>query len=192
MTDSFPLSTELLLASTSGDPLASEQLFVSLYDELRKLAKKYLREEGSEVRLSSTDLVHEAYLRMVRQKEVDWKGRTHFFAIGARQMRRILVDQARARSRQKRGGRGRRVQLLEDLQLSIRDEDQVLALDEILGKLEVQNPRFSRIVELRFFGGMTVEEVSEVLQVSKRTVEADWTFIRAWLRKELAEAEGHL
>lgn len=186
MNDGRDVTTELLLAATSGDGPASEKLFMAVYDELKNLAKRYLRDESPLQMLSSTDLVHEAYLRMVRQKEVDWKGRTHFFAIGARQMRRILVDQARARHRVKRGGQYKRVELLDDLQISVKDDEQVVALDDILTKLENQNERFARIVEMRFFGGMTVEEVAQALSVSKRTVEADWTFIRAWLRKELA------
>ena len=135
--------------------------------------------------LQPTELVHEAYIRLVGQTRVDWKGRTHFFAVGAQAMRRILVDRARARKAEKRGGSRVRVALRENDALSMRRDEDVLVLDEALNKLEALDPRQAKIVELRFFGGLTAKEIGEVIGVSRVTVQTEWRIIRAWLRKEL-------
>lgn len=180
-------ATQLVNQSAAGDRAASERLFVLLYDDFRRLAGLYLKDEGCGHTLQPTALVHEAFLRMIDQTRVEWHGRTHFFAIGAQAMRRILVDHARRRRRLKRGGGRVRITLNERLAVSpARDED-LLAVDDALKKLAEVDPRQATIVELRFFGGLSVEEVAEVLGASKRTVEAEWTMVRAWLRRELSE-----
>lgn len=148
-----------------------------------------MRRERPEHTFEPTELVNEAFLRLVDVSRVDWKGRSHFFAVGAQLMRRILVDHARAKLRQKRGGRPHRVELSESLVLTPNNFEDVLALDEALEKLAKFDSRQARIVELRFFAGLTVKEVAEVLDVSKRTVEAEWTVVRAWLRRELSSSK---
>lgn len=135
---------------------------------------------------SRNALVNEAYLRLVGQTEIDWQGKTHFFAIGAKVMRRILVDHARRAKSLKRGGERKRIQFNEDLRVSTTNDEDILALEEALEKLDRVDPRQAKIVELRFYGGLTVEEVAAVLGISKRTVESDWTMVRAWLRRELS------
>ena len=158
-----------------------------VYDQLRGLARSLLNQESPGNTLQPTALVNETYLRMADQTRVDWRGKTHFFAIGAKMMRRILVDHARSKKRQKRGGGMHRIQLDDDLRVTTRSDEDVLAIEAALTRLAELDPRQAQIVELRFFGGLTVEEVAEVLNVSKRTVESDWTMVRAWLRKELTE-----
>lgn len=180
-------NTELLERARAGDAEAANQLSATLYDEFRALAASYLRRESPGNTLQPTALVHEAYLKLIDQRNVDWKGRTHFFAIGAQAMRRILVDHARARTRLKRGGSGQRILLTDDLTISQERDADLLAIDEALEKLREIDSRQAAIVEMRFFGGLTVEEVAQSLQVSKRTVEAEWTMVRAWLRRELSD-----
>jgi RNA polymerase sigma factor (TIGR02999 family) len=176
----------LLEQVTHGRDDAADQLMPLVYDRLRLLAKKLLGQESPGHSLQPTALVNEAYLRMVGQRQVDWQGKTHFFAIGAKMMRRILVDHARKKQSKKRGGGMPRIELIDELCVSTRRDEDVLAIEEVLEKLAELDPRQARIVELRFYGGLTVEEVAEVLGVSKRTVESDWTMLRAWLRRELA------
>jgi RNA polymerase sigma factor (TIGR02999 family) len=182
-----------IVAGLSGTGEAGEatpeELLPLVYDELRLLAKRYLSRERPGHTLQATALVHEAYLRLVDQTRVDWQGRTHFFAVGARVMRNLLIDHARARGRVKRGGDLRRVTLAEGLTPSARgdfDPEQLLALEESLERLARLDERQARVVELRFFGGLTVPEVAHLLGVSRRTVEGDWTHARAWLKRELA------
>jgi RNA polymerase sigma factor (TIGR02999 family) len=181
--------TELICAARDGDRAAADELMPEVYNELRSLAASYLAQETVSHTLQATALVNEAYLKMVDQTRVDWQGRTHFFAVAAQSMRRILVDHARARRRKKRGGDRQRI-VLDDLQLSVQRDDDVLALDEALNVLAQRDERQARIVELRFFGGLTVAEVALVMGVSKRTVEAEWTMIKAWLRRELANEDS--
>jgi RNA polymerase sigma factor (TIGR02999 family) len=161
-----------------------------LYDEFRHMAAAYLRREPEGITLQPTALVHEAFLKLVDQKRVDWKGRTHFLAVGAQAMRRILVDQARKRKRAKRGFGRRRVVLNEQLALSTHNDRQLLAVDEALAELATIDPRQAEIVELRFFGGMTLAEVAAYLGVSKGTVDREWRMTRAWLRRELSEDQA--
>ena len=183
-------ATRALLALRDGDAAAAERLLPLVYDRLRGLANRFLGAERAGHTLQPTALVHEAFLKLVEQERVDWAGRTHFFAVGAKAMRRILVDHARGRRRDKRGGGAVRVELREGAALSPERDEDVLALDEALARLEARDARQARIVELRFFGGLNVEEVAEALGVSKRTVEADWTMLRAWLRRELSSDDA--
>ncbi|MDP9172371.1 MAG: sigma-70 family RNA polymerase sigma factor [Planctomycetota bacterium] len=179
--------TQLLANLKSGDRSnAASKLMPLVYDEFRALAARQLRRERPDHTLQPTALVHEAYLKLIDQTRVDWQGRTHFFAVGAQAIRRILVDHARQRKRQKRGGGAGRVALDEQVALAPERSEEILALDEALQKLAALDPRQEEIVEMRFFGGMSVEEVAEVLGVSKRTVEGDWTMARAWLMRELS------
>jgi RNA polymerase sigma factor (TIGR02999 family) len=189
MSRSEPSETTKVLGEIArGDASASERLMPLVYDELRALAGSYMQRENAGHILQPTALVHEAFLKLVDQSRVDWKGRTHFYAVGAQIMRRILVDHARSKSRQKRGGDRQQISLDEGLVLSISRGEDLLALDEALDKLSNLDERQAKIVELRFFGGLTVEEVAEVLGVSKRTIENEWTMVRAWLRRELSDA----
>lgn len=179
-------TTELVHQSLSGDHAAADRLIQQVYDRLHLLADQLLRNESPAHTLQPTALVNEAYLRMVDQKRVDWKGTAHFYAVSARMMRRILVDHARGKKREKRGGGAERIQLTDDLCVTNRSETDVLAVDDAIKKLAKLEPRQAEVVELRFFGGMSVAQVAETLGVSKRTIEADWTVLRAWLRRELS------
>lgn len=188
MSEAGPLgeATLTLTQIGRGDPGASARLLPLVYDKLRELADALMRHERTDQTLQPTDLVHEAYLRLIDQTRVDWNGRTHFCAVAAEAMRRILVDHARARRAQKRGGGRQRVALDEaNRAVAGRDVD-VVDLDEALSRLAELAPREARIVELRFFGGLTNVEVAEVLRVSVRTVEDDWRTARAWLRRGLS------
>ncbi len=184
--------TEILTGLEDGTLDAepgAEELMAAVYDEMRGLARGYLRRERSDHTLQPTALVHEAYLKLADQDRLNWRGRTHFFAVGAQIMRRLLVDHARRRGRVKRGGDWLRVTLghgVAPLLGRDLDRDELLGLDQALRKLAELDPRQARIVELRFFAGLEVAEVAEVLRVSKRTVEGHWTHARAWLKRELA------
>ncbi len=182
--------TQVLEQLRNGDQRAADKLLPLVYDEFRALARHYLQQERMNHTLQPTALVHEAYMKLVDQTRVDWQGKSHFFAVAAQAMRRILVDHARSRQRDKRGGGRARVVLDEAVALSPQKDEDVLALDEALEKLAKVDPRQAKVVELRFFGGLNVEEVAETLKVSKRTVEGDWMFARAWLSRELRGAEA--
>lgn len=161
----------------------------SMYDDLHKMASKYMRDEQNTVSLSPTVLIHELYLRLPPEQNSELS-RTHFFALASTTMRRALVDQARFRKRKKRGGDYARKQLVEWDAISPGNSDHVLAVDEALLELAKLDERQGRIVEMRFFGGMTVAEVADAIGVSKRTVEADWTMAKAWLRRWFDSEEG--
>jgi RNA polymerase sigma-70 factor, ECF subfamily len=179
--------TQLLASLKDGDrTAAAAKLMPLVYDEFRALAARHLRRERANHTLQPTALVHEAYMRLIDQTRVGWQGRTHFFAVGAQAIRRILVDHARQRKRQKRGGGAQKITLDDSVALAPQREEQVLALDEALEKLTKLDPRQAQVVEMRFFAGMSVEEVADQLGVSKRTVEGDWTMARAWLMRELS------
>lgn len=184
-TDRPSQTTQILNEAATGDPSAVKRLFPLLYDELHDLAERYIRREKPGHTFDPTALVNEAFLKLIDQTRVHWQGKTHFLAVGAQVMRRILVDHARENQRLKRGGGRARITLSEQVELSPERDEDLLAVDEALDKLEKIDPRQAKIVELRFFGGMSVAEVAEVLGVSKRTVESDWTMVRAWLRREL-------
>jgi RNA polymerase sigma factor (TIGR02999 family) len=190
MADAREDVTQVLEELAKGDRRAADKLLPLVYDEFRALARHYLAQERMNHTLQPTALVHEAYMKLVDQTRVDWQGKSHFFAVAAQAMRRILVDHARSRQREKRGGGRARVVLDEAVALSPQKDEDVLALDEALEKLARLDARQAKVVELRFFGGLSVEEVAEALGVSKRTVEGDWTFARAWLSRELREGEG--
>jgi RNA polymerase sigma factor (TIGR02999 family) len=179
--------TESGVAGTAS----AEELMPLVYDELRRLARGYMSREAPAHTLQPTALVHEAYLKLVDASRISWQGRTHFFAVGAQVMRRLLIDHARGRNRLKRGGRWRRVtfsEVLPHVGHGDLDLDQLLVLNDALDRLASLDPRQARVVELRFFGGLTVAEVAHVLGVSQRTVEGDWTHARAWLNRELSRS----
>ncbi len=182
-------TTQLLRAWAGGDAEALGQLTPHVYRELRKLAKRFLHGERPGYTLQTTELVHEAYLRLVDVKRVDWQDRAHFFAVAATLMRRILLDRARKGLAAKRGGRPQAVPMEEALEEALgvvaRRPRELIALDDALTTLAALDPRKARIVELRFFGGLSVKETAEVVQVSPDTVMRDWKFARAWLLKEL-------
>ncbi|MFN3200500.1 MAG: sigma-70 family RNA polymerase sigma factor [Bradymonadia bacterium] len=186
MSDAAEL-TQLLLHARDGDRKAEEQLLPLLYDQLRNRAMAMMSRESAGHTLQPTALVHEAYVRLIGSDMPKWQNRTHFLAVCADVMRRVLVDHARARSRKKRGGDVAKVSLDVGLQLSISHDPDVLALNDVIDGLAKVNPRQARVVILRFFGGLSVAEVAEELEVSKRTVEAEWTMAKAWLRHQLTQ-----
>jgi RNA polymerase sigma factor (TIGR02999 family) len=179
---------DLLIAWGGGDDAALEQLMPLVYEELRRLAHSCMRGERPGHTLQTTALVNEAYLRLAHYRGPRGPERTQFFALAARLMRRVLVEHARAHGRQKRGGRPLRVELDEATVLSPGRSHEVLALDEALNRLAELDPRKGRVVELRFFGGLSNEEVAGVLKVSVKTVTRDWQVAEAWLRRELTNA----
>ena len=178
--------TLLLLAWSDGDQAALDKLVPLVYDELHRLAHRYISRERPGNTLQTTALAHEAYLRLVDGKRVHWKNRAHFFAVAAQTMRRILVDLARARQNLKRGGGAQQVSLDEGLVASPERSIDMLSLDEALVRLAALNPRQSQVVELRYFGGLTDEEVAEVIKISPRTVRSDWRLAKVWLYRELS------
>ena len=177
--------TALLSQTQRGDLQARDVLFESVLKELRKIASRYMRRERQGHTLQTTALVHEAYLRLVEGAEVDWKGRAHFFSVAATVMRRVLVDHARKKGAGKRGGSWERMGFDEAAVVSENRLEEILAIDELLSRLARLDARMSRIVELRFFAGLTEQEIGEVLAVSTRTVKRDWQMARAWLRAEI-------
>jgi RNA polymerase sigma factor (TIGR02999 family) len=182
--------TGLLRAWSAGDEDALEQLTPLVYDELRAHARRYMRSERSGATLQSTALVHEVYLRLLDADRIDWNDRVHFFALSAQLMRRILVDAARARTAVKRGGPARRMEHLSPVEFDQlpdpeSDAASLCALDEALEQLTRIDPRRAKVVELRFFGGLSVEETARILQLSPQSVMRDWRLARAWLACEL-------
>lgn len=173
-------------AHLDGDEGAAALLPI-VYEELRALAARYLRAERRGGSLQPTDLVHEAYLRLQANQRIDWKGRTHFFAMAATQMRRVLVDHARAASAEKRGGRPTRISLSDDMAVTPERSVEFLALDQALQRLSERHERQGRVAEMRLFAGLEVKEMALHLGVSERTVKEDWRVARAWLLKEIAE-----
>jgi RNA polymerase sigma-70 factor, ECF subfamily len=179
--------TDLLNAWGAGDKGAFDELVTVVYEELRRQASRYLRHESPGHTLHTTDLIHEAYLRLVDQKNPHWQNRAQFFGIAAQVMRRILVDHARARHRAKRGGRNIRISLDEEVAGGTSNDVELIDIDEALNRLAEIDVQQSKIVELRFFGGLNVEETSQVLGISPRTVKRSWRFAKAWLRRELQD-----
>ena len=177
--------TQLLIAWGNGDREALDKLVPLVYDELRRIARRYMDREPAGHTLQTTALVNEAYLRLIEQKGMKWQNRAHFFAISAQLMRRILVSMARARHANKRGGEARQVSLDEALVVSEERAAELVALDEAMNELAALDPRRSRVVELRYFGGLSVEETAEVLNISPETVMRDWKRAKAWLYTEL-------
>jgi RNA polymerase sigma factor (TIGR02999 family) len=181
--------TELLRAWGGGDAAALEQLVPLVHDELRRLAQRYMNRERAGHTLQPTALVNELYLKLVDVKAVHWQNRAHFFAMAARLMRRILVDMARARKNQKRGGGVRKESIDDAVILAPEVTLDVVALDAAMQELEQHHPRKCRVVELRFFGGLTVEEVAVALNVSTDSIKRDWRFAKLWLLRELSEGQ---
>jgi RNA polymerase sigma factor (TIGR02999 family) len=180
--------TTLLKKWSDGDETALEQLMPLVHDELHRLAHQHLRREAPGHILQTSALINEAYLRLIEQPQIQWQNRAHFFGIAARLMRRILVDDARKRNSAKRGGSLIQVPLDDATSVAQEQAANVVALDEALKTLETIDARQGQIVELRFFGGLSIEETAEVLKVSPGTVMRDWTFARAWLRNEMTQA----
>ena len=186
--------TQILKQLADGDKNAADALLPYVYEQLRSVARRRMNAERSDHTLQATALVHEAYARLVGNEELTWDSRGHFFIAAAEAMRRILIEHARSNAREKRGGRQRR-----RLSLSIADvadlaatekPEEIIALDDAIRRLQLQRPRVARIVELRFFAGLTVDETAQTLGVSPRTVDLDWAFARAWLYKELTDDAG--
>jgi RNA polymerase sigma-70 factor (ECF subfamily) len=180
--------TQLLAEVQNGRPDAAPQLIPLVYEELRRLARRQMRRERSDHTLQATALVHEAYFRLVKQPDRTWQNRTHFIRVAAQVMRRMLIDHARARRTAKREGGLHRVPLEEPLLMTEEQSDELLALNEALERLAQFDERQSRIVELRFFGGLTVEETAEALDISPKTVKRDWSVARAWLHREVKKS----
>jgi RNA polymerase sigma factor (TIGR02999 family) len=179
--------TLILDAMSKGDPRASEELLPLVYAELRRMAAARMAQEAAGQTLQPTALVHEAWLRLVGDGGRSWENRAHFFGAASEAMRRILIESARRKSRLKRGGDRVRVDL-EELDLATTTpDDRVLLIDEALARLEKQNPEIARIVVLKFFGGLTNDEVAEMLQVNERTIRRQWTFAKAWLLDNIRE-----
>ncbi|MGC2059527.1 MAG: sigma-70 family RNA polymerase sigma factor [Candidatus Sulfotelmatobacter sp.] len=190
-----PASTDvtvLLIELTKGDKSAASRLIPLVYDELRRLASNYMRREREDHTLQATALVHEAYVKLVQQRSVDWQSRAHFFGIAAQVMRRILIDHARGRLREKRGGGEQAVVLDDVFVFSPEKSHELLKLDESLDRLSRIDPRQGKIVELRFFAGLTVEEAAEVLGISPKTVKRDWSMAKAWLYGDLKASHGNV
>ena len=182
-----PEVTELLLRWSKGDSAARERLVPLVYNELRRIARQFLSECNHDQTLQSTALVHEAYLRLVNRDSVRWDGRVHFFAVAAQLMRRILIDHARMRRAQKRGGDQITLVLDDDIALPMRRGLDLVALDDALNQLALLDERQSRLVELRFFSGLTIEETSQVLNISPATVKREWATARLWLLREMKQ-----
>jgi RNA polymerase sigma factor (TIGR02999 family) len=178
--------TGLLKAWGSGDKAALGQLAEHVYPEFRQMARRYMKNEGQDNSLQATALIHEVYLRLVDVTNVEWHARAQFFAMAAQMMRRILVDAARARGSHKRGGMAPKVNIDETAVLSLGTDRSILALDEALTAFSQVAPRQAKVVELRYFGGLTEEEIVAALEISPRTVRRDWNLAKAWLLRELS------
>ncbi len=184
--------TALLAELAHGNQAAAERLVPLVYAELKRMARGYMRRERPDHTLQTTALVHEAYLRLVHQRRTDWQSRSHFFGIAAQMMRRVLLDHARAHLRGKRGGARQNLRLDEALSFSAEQSEELVRLDEALERLSTFDPRQSKIVELRFFEGLSVEETSEILGISPKTVKRDWAVAKAWLHGELSLGRGDI
>jgi RNA polymerase sigma factor (TIGR02999 family) len=182
--------TMLLSALTNRQDGAAAKLIPVVYDELRRLAGSYMRRERVDHTLQATALVNEAYLKLIEQRAVNWQSRAHFFGVAAQLMRRILIDYARGHTREKRGGEQKKVSLDEVFLFSEQQADELLAVDDSLNLLAKMDPRQARVVELRFFAGLSVEEAAEALGVSPKTVKRDWSVAKAWLYADLKERYG--
>jgi RNA polymerase sigma factor (TIGR02999 family) len=181
--------TQILQDWNDNSSGAAERLMPLVYDELRRLARGYLQRERSGHTLQATEIVHEAFMRLVEQESVKWQSRAHFFRIAAQMMRRILVDHTRRQRAEKRGGEWNQVEFDHALGMAAPRHIDIIALDEALRDLARLNPQHSDIVELRFFGGMTIEEVASVLGVSARTVQREWRMAKAWLQRQIFSPE---
>lgn len=186
MTNESTQISVLLEDLRKGDAAAASRLLPLVYNQLRRLAAHYMRDEKSGQTIQATELVHEAYLRLVGEQRIDWQGRSHFFAMAATSMRRILVDRARKKMAQKHGAGGEKVELNEALVRSPQKSNDIVALDDALNLLEKVSPRQARVVEMRFFAGLDMGEIAKIEGVSLRTVKQDWSLSRAWLHREIS------
>jgi len=182
--------TDLLLAWSQGDESAFDKLVPIVHQELHALARRYMRGERSDHTLQATALVNEAYVRLIDVNRIRWQNRSHFLAVAAQTMRRILVEFARQRHRQKRGGDAVRVTIGDAMEITQDSSADLVALSDALSALATFDPRMSQVVELRFFGGLTVQETSDVLNVSPETVNRDWKTAKAWLLRELSQSKS--
>lgn len=184
--DTAPAEATIILQQWSaGDHDAPLRLMPLVYEELRRRAADYLRRERADHTLQATALVHESYMKLVDQSRVDWKSRAHFCSVAAQAMRRVLVQHARTHNRQKRGGKWEKIYLDETREIGGERAPDLVALDDALRAFATNYPRESEVVELKFFGGLDREEIAEVLKVSAKTVQRDWSFAKAWLRRNL-------
>lgn len=179
--------SQLLIAWSNGDEAAADELMPLVYGELRRMARRYMAGQHAGHTLQTTALIHEAYLKLVGKDDRQWQNRAHFFGVAGQAMRHILVDYARSRQATKRGGEARAVTLNEAALVSQERAGELVALDEALNKLTALSPRQSRVVESRYFGGLSVEETAEVLKISPETVTRDWRMAKAWLLRELLQ-----
>jgi RNA polymerase sigma factor (TIGR02999 family) len=179
--------TGLLLDWNNGQPEALERLMPLVYDELRHIAARYLRKEREDHTLQTTALVHEAYIRLIDQQQANWQNRAQFFGVAAQMMRRILVDHARGHQADKRGGGAAKLSLDEAIEIADQKEVDLIALDEALNQLAQLDEQQCRVVELRFFAGLTVEEVAAVMKLSPATIKREWSMAKAWLHRELSK-----
>ncbi|SMO37483.1 sigma-70 family RNA polymerase sigma factor [Fodinibius sediminis] len=179
--------TQLLLSASSGDKQAIDALYPRVYDELRTIAKWHLRRERGDHTIQKTALVHEVYLKLIDQTQISWQNRAHFFGIAARAMRQILVDYARKRNAQKRGGDKKHIPFEEDKLDLDNHMEALLEFNDIIDKLAEFDERKSKVVEMRFFAGMTIREIAELLDVSPRTINRDWMKARGWIYQELSK-----
>ena len=177
--------TQLLAEWSNGNQTALDKLYPLVYDELHRMANRYMKRERKDHTLQTTALINEAYVRLVEQKDVHWENRAHFFAISAQIMRRILIDHARRHAYAKRGGGAQKVSLDETAIVASGPASSILLLDEALNRLTQMDPRRGQVVELRYFGGLNNEEIAGVLKISENTVTRDWNMARAWLYQEL-------
>jgi len=182
--------TQLLAEWSDGNQTALDKLYPLVYDELHKLARRYMNRERKGHTLQTTALINEAYVRLVKQKNVHWENRAHFFAISAQIMRRILIDHARLHTYAKRGGGAQRVSLDETAMIADERSSDLLLLNDALTRLAEMDPRRGQVVELRYFGGLSNEEIAGVLRISENTVTRDWNMARAWLYQELSGSEA--
>lgn len=176
--------TQLLKAMRTGDKRAAEKLLPMVYQELHRLARAYMRRERAEHTLQPTALINEAYLRLAKD-DIDWQNREHFIGVAAQVMRRVLVDYARQHNAEMRGGDLKRVELHEEFAISPERIEELISLDEALGLLAKENPRQARIIELRYFGGLSVEQTAAILGIAERSVKRDWALARVWLFRKL-------
>ncbi len=179
--------TRLLIQWSEGNDLALEELMPLVYDELRRMARRHMSGQNKGHTFQTTELIHEAYLKLANNEDKNWNNRAHFFGVASKAMRHILVDYARAKRVQKRGGSARRVTFDESAVVSKNDSGGILDLDEALTALSAFDERKSSIVEMKFFGGLTIDEIAKVLKVSSKTVKRDWSFARNWLLKVLSQ-----
>jgi RNA polymerase sigma factor (TIGR02999 family) len=184
--DSSQQITLLLIDWSKGDEFALEQLMPLVYSELRQMARRYMKKQPSGHTFQTTELIHETYLKLAGQNEQNWENRSHFFGVAAKAMRHILVDYAKAKHRDKRGGWQERVTFTEGAAVSLTRSEEILALDDALNQLAAMDERKVRVVEMKFFGGLTVDEISEILKISPETVKRDWSFAKTWLLRELS------